>query len=266
MTDRRASDPRLTILLPTRNRKEQFRAVLSSLLEDKRSYPNLEIIVIDGNSSDGTADVIREYSDRIVFCTQKGKGLYAALNAGLRLATGDWVRMVSDDDEYVTGALPAIAAGMRDHPECLGVGGVISYEFHRANGTVDKRDDVCSTPGFFSLDDYARSDTPVLFMHEAMFFRRDALVAADGWSERFVICADIDLVFRLFRQGGEFLVLPVKVLGSKRSSQSLSRRRPLRAKAEVFVLLARARQWRLIVRSFIRMVKKLSTLEYGGSA
>ncbi len=242
------NDPRLTVILPTRNRKEGFRRVLESLLLEKsQHYPNLEIVVIDGRSTDGTMEVIREYEQDIVWQTQRSKGLYAALNEGLALATGDWVRMMSDDDEYVTGALAPIVAKMKEDPLAAGVGGTSHYERIQRDGRTITSDFGART-GTLTNCSVRHAPHFILFIHESMFFRREALVAEGGWDVRFKVAADVNLIFRLLQKGGTFYVLPTEILRVHRSPESLSTRHPFHNKAEVISVLLRTGQWQLLFR------------------
>ena len=66
-----------------------------------QTWKNKEYIVIDGGSTDGTADIIREYEDRLAFwCSEKDNGLYDALNKGIAHAKGDWVIVLNSGDFF----------------------------------------------------------------------------------------------------------------------------------------------------------------------
>lgn len=66
-----------------------------------QTWKNKEYIVIDGGSTDGTADIIREYEDRLAFwCSEKDDGLYDALNKGIAHAKGDWVIVLNSGDFF----------------------------------------------------------------------------------------------------------------------------------------------------------------------
>lgn len=245
--------PRISLIIPTKNRREGLEAVLKAVLSDKRDYPNLEIIVVDGNSTDGTADVIREYSDEIVFCAQKSKGLYAALNDGLRLATGDWVRMVSDDDGYVTGCLPYFAENMGKNSSYVAIGGTATYVRVAADGTEISMDNGSRT-GEISIDTYVHNESLVQCIHEALFFRRDALELLGGWSESYAVSGDLDLIFRLLSHGNKILILPRTVVHARRGTDSLSRRRSTRAWVEPLVSLLLSGHWRVLATRLWRML------------
>lgn len=67
-----------------------------------QNYPNLEYIIIDGGSSDGTLDLIDKYSDRIdMILSEPDSGVYDAMNKGIRLASGEVIAMLNSDDIYM---------------------------------------------------------------------------------------------------------------------------------------------------------------------
>lgn len=253
-----ALQPRLSILIPTRNRKEGLKSVIDSVLKDRLAYPNIEIVVIDGHSTDGTGDLLRSYGDAIVWKPQVSRGLYAALNEALALSTGDWVRMMADDDDYIPGVMEGIVAGMREHPECLGVGGVSSFESWSLKDE-SMRGDVGRVTGEMTRRSCAQLKKLSLFSHEAMYFRREPLVSVGGWDARFAVCADFDLQFRLLNTGGSFFVLPFEVLRAKRHAGSASVRQHKRAFFEILFTLLRMRQigliWHLALKRFKRKTK-----------
>src|SRR4030042_3136234 len=65
-------------------------------------YPNIELIVIDGDSTDGTMDILNKYSDKIdCLITEKDQGVYEAMNKGVRKASGDFIYFIGADDVIV---------------------------------------------------------------------------------------------------------------------------------------------------------------------
>ena len=89
--------PSLTIITIVYNRVKDIEYTLKSITE--QTYKNIEYIVIDGNSNDGTLDIIQKYLDKINhLVSEKDNGIYDAMNKGLRLATGDYVLFINGGD------------------------------------------------------------------------------------------------------------------------------------------------------------------------
>lgn len=66
-----------------------------------QSYPNFELIIIDGGSTDGTVDVIKQYEGKLKYISEKDKGIYDAMNKGIKMASGEWVIMHNCGDYFL---------------------------------------------------------------------------------------------------------------------------------------------------------------------
>ncbi|MCI9846274.1 glycosyltransferase family 2 protein [Flavobacterium pectinovorum] len=90
---------KVSVITVCYNRKATIEQSIKSVLS--QNYPNIEYIVIDGNSSDGTQDIIKLYSEKISkYVSESDKGMYDAINKGLSLATGDIVGLMHSDDVF----------------------------------------------------------------------------------------------------------------------------------------------------------------------
>lgn len=90
--------PKLSVITIVYNNVKDIERTILSVLN--QSYPNIEYIIIDGGSTDGTVEVIKKYEDKISKCvSEKDKGIYDAMNKGLKLATGDYVLFMNSGDE-----------------------------------------------------------------------------------------------------------------------------------------------------------------------
>ena len=98
-------DVKITVVTITYNlknagREHTFRQCVESV--HNQTYKNIEHIVVDGASTDGSLDLIKEYADKgwIKYISEKDSGIYDAMNKGLKLATGDYIGFLNSDDYY----------------------------------------------------------------------------------------------------------------------------------------------------------------------
>ena len=91
--------PVFSIITVTYNAKHNLESTIQSVI--CQSYPNIGYIIIDGGSDDGTTDLIKKYDDKIKYwISEPDKGLYDAMNKGLRAATGDYVWFLNAGDIF----------------------------------------------------------------------------------------------------------------------------------------------------------------------
>ena len=90
---------KVSIITVVYNGAATLRSCIESVLE--QNYVNIEYIIIDGNSTDGTKELIESYGSRIhQFISEPDRGIYDAMNKGIKLATGDIVGVLNADDFY----------------------------------------------------------------------------------------------------------------------------------------------------------------------
>ena len=95
--------PKLTIITPSYNQAAFIERTIHSVLN--QGYENLEYIVVDGGSTDGSVEIIERYADQLAWCvSEPDDGQTHALNKGLERATGDVVAYINSDDHYLPGA------------------------------------------------------------------------------------------------------------------------------------------------------------------
>ena len=112
---------RISIIVPSYNQAGYLPATLESICQ--QDYPDIEVLVFDGGSNDGSVDILRGWTDRaggrpIRWVSQKDGGQADAINLGLRMSTGDVLAYLNSDDVYYPGALAAVVAHFRAQPAC----------------------------------------------------------------------------------------------------------------------------------------------------
>ena len=92
---------KISIITSVYNNKETIKDAINSVLN--QTYKNIEYIIVDGESSDSTVEVVQSYGDRITtFVSESDKGIYDGLNKGVSLATGDVICFLHSDDLYAS--------------------------------------------------------------------------------------------------------------------------------------------------------------------
>ena len=108
--------PLVTVVTAVLNGQPYIAGCLESVL--RQDYPNIEHIVLDGGSTDGTVDVLIQYSDRIaLWRSEPDKGIYDAWNNALAEARGEWICFLGSDDEFLPGAISAFMAHVAHNPK-----------------------------------------------------------------------------------------------------------------------------------------------------
>ena len=105
----------VSIVTPTLNRRRLLEATLESVRG--QSYPNIEHIVVDGGSTDGTIELLRSFGStyNLKWISESDDGMYAAINKGLRLASGTILAYLNSDDTYLPWTIETVAREFERH-------------------------------------------------------------------------------------------------------------------------------------------------------
>lgn len=95
------NNPKISVVTICYNSVQFIERTIQSVLS--QTYPNIEYIVIDGGSTDGTKEIIEKYSSKISYwCSEKDGGIYDAMNKGIKKATGEWINFMNSGDSFVS--------------------------------------------------------------------------------------------------------------------------------------------------------------------
>jgi glycosyltransferase involved in cell wall biosynthesis len=130
--DGNTSLPLVTVITAVFNGERFLAGCIESVLN--QTYPNLEHIVLDGGSSDGTIDILRKYNDRIAFWkSEPDRGIYDAWNKGLREAQGDWICFLGADDEFLPDAISTYMDLAKENPSAEFLSSRIQISYSTGN-------------------------------------------------------------------------------------------------------------------------------------
>ena len=120
-------NPKISIITVVKNNQKLIERNILSLLNQK--YKNYEHIIIDGGSTDGSKDIIQNYSQKIShFVSEPDDGIYDAMNKGLDLASGDIVGILNSDDYFYENALQTVKTYFENMPQIEGLEAVPTIE------------------------------------------------------------------------------------------------------------------------------------------
>jgi glycosyltransferase involved in cell wall biosynthesis len=191
--------PRITIVTPSFNQSQFLEETIRSVL--LQEYPNLEYIVMDGGSTDGSRDIIEKYSPWIDhWVSEKDKGQADAIYRGFERATGEIIGWVNSDDLLLPGALSAHAKYfMRNREAQLVMGGCLWID--EAGKALQSR------RGFARIYPGRRKTFREILLHgcgrnqPAMLWTRQAFFDVGGFDRSLFFCFDYDLFLRLAKRG-----------------------------------------------------------------
>lgn len=111
--------PKISIVVPSYNKVRFIEQTLKSIFT--QNYENLEVIIQDGGSTDGSVEIIKKYAKKysIIWESKKDNGQLDAINKGLKKATGAILTYINADDYYKSGAFAAVSKAFLENPNAL---------------------------------------------------------------------------------------------------------------------------------------------------
>ena len=92
-------DPKISIITVAFNSSKTIKGTIESIIS--QDYNNIEYLIIDGGSKDGTMEIVKSYSEHVkYYVSEPDNGIYDAMNKGIRAATGDVIGILNSDDFY----------------------------------------------------------------------------------------------------------------------------------------------------------------------
>lgn len=106
---------KVAIVIPVYNSEKFLVPCIESILA--QTYDNIEIITVDDGSTDSSAEILHRYSDKITIISQQNSGLASALNKGIEMMKGDWVKLFSADDMLYHDAIEVLVNEIKKLPK-----------------------------------------------------------------------------------------------------------------------------------------------------
>ena len=203
MPDNEHIHVKVSVITVVRNAADKIESTVKSVLA--QDYDNIEYIVIDGCSTDGTLEIIDRYRDKLTaFVSEKDKGIYDALNKGVMMATGEWVGIMNAGDMFASDDVLSKVFGVGLPLDGVGV---VCGDAIAVDGGVEQ---CCRAPEVVS--DLEKGPC---YRHGASFVRRDIhrKFLFDLAKKPLISFAlDYEQIFRMYKGGVLFRKVPYAVI------------------------------------------------------
>lgn len=188
---------KISIITVCFNSKATIERTFISLL--KQSYKNFEYIIIDGGSTDGTLELIEKYKDffkknniDLKVISEKDKGIYDAMNKGIKNSNGQIIGILNSDDYYEIDTLKLISEVLKDKKNII-----VHGNLKLTNGKIKKPKKL--NPKFLI--------NGMIFYHPTFFVSRDVYSRIGNFDINYKIAGDFEFTYRAFKQGVQFKYL-----------------------------------------------------------
>lgn len=184
--------PLISIITVVYNGEKYLEATIESIIN--QTYDNVEYIIIDGGSTDGTLEIIKKYEESLAYWkSEKDKGIYDAMNKGLALCHGDIIGIVNADDYLYLDSLEKVSNAFEDNTVMFTYGQVdlISKDGAKVGTAM--------SIGTESLKYKLFTHMP--FLHPTMFVKTKVYTQIGGYSLIYKLSADYDFVLKLVEHG-----------------------------------------------------------------
>ena len=181
---------KVSIITVVYNASKTIEQTIRSVLN--QTYPNIEYIVIDGGSTDGTVDIIRKFLEKIdIFVSEKDDGLYDAMNKGIKLASGEIIGILNSDDTYTENAVSLVVDNFKNRQIDILYGNAL---------LVDEASEI----GLYDCSDIEQIWYRMAIPHPSTFVKKEIYDKYGVFDIQYQIAADYDLMLRLYCEGVRF--------------------------------------------------------------
>jgi glycosyltransferase involved in cell wall biosynthesis len=185
--------PKLSVITIVYNNVKDIERTMRSVLN--QTYPNIEYIIVDGASTDGTRDVIDKYKNKLaVFISEKDSGIYDAMNKGMALATGDYLLFMNSGDEiYSTDTVKEVFESSPGADIYYGETEMFNEEWH----SLGRRRH--SAPETFNWKSFKQG---MSISHQAIYVKRSLALPYDL---QYKYSADIDWIIKVAKNASSIV-------------------------------------------------------------
>ena len=200
-------NPKVSIITVVYNGVQFLERAIQSVL--KQTYANIEYIIVDGGSTDGSQDIIKKYDSKIKkWVSEKDGGIFEAMNKGILMARGDLIGILNADDWYENDAVEKIVAAYTSSPEGDIFHGLLCFR--------EQNEDIQYISGHTS--NYFSKGIE----HPTCFIKREIYQKCGAFDSKFRSAGDYELLLRFKKLGLDFVFVDKVIANFRSGGQSTS--------------------------------------------
>lgn len=200
------NEPKVTIVTVVRNiisqdRKEMLIRNFESV--HKQDYSNIEHLIIDGASDDGTIELLEEYKQKgwIKYISEPDEGIYDAMNKGIDMTNGKYINFLNSDDYFIDDyAILASVSAMEENEADFSFAANLTEKkfFKKTINTINEKEAISG----------------LLFNHQTLFTTRESLINLGKFNKNIIVSADLNSMLKLFINGYKFVNISPRTIVS----------------------------------------------------
>ena len=206
-------NPEISVVIPCYNEVRYIRDCIDSLLSNGTDPSRMELLVIDGGSTDGTVALLNELSQihpQVKVLSNPDRITPRALNIGVHAAQGSYILISSAHAAFDFGYISTLISTMNDHSDAIAVGGVMETMVKNSTAMSESIRTVLMHPVGVGNAKFRTGVSDVIAVDTVPFglYRAQELKAVGGYDERLIRNHDMELSKRLLRNGGKIYLTP----------------------------------------------------------
>lgn len=235
--------PKISVVTVCYNTVNDIEKTILSVIN--QTYPNIEYLIIDGGSKDGTMDIVNKYKDKIdVIVSEPDKGIYDAMNKGIKAAAGEWINFMNAGDLFVKNTTLSEVFKAKQYSCDVIYGDTIK---------------ILSTGAYWSKHEPVDTlKTRLPFCHQSCFISKNAAMS-NLYNTDYKIAADYNQFYTIYKNGGRFkdISVPISIFDNV---EGLSSQYPDRLIKEYCRINESNAIPKLMKLSFVSIVKRILQL------